>query len=136
MSPESFTRDVFLSHSAKDKAVRAPSLSASNGERAGVRCRNLHLAEPLRKDGRRNDSQSPTLNPQPLGGSDWAQLRLTHSQLSTLNPQPTGDPLNQERRFIPLRLDCAGLGRRRFIVLRDPRDAKKEILVTLNGENA
>jgi hypothetical protein len=53
MSEPAFTHDVFLSHSAKDKAVvRAPSLSASNGERAGVRCRNLHLAGRLRGDGR------------------------------------------------------------------------------------
>jgi hypothetical protein len=40
-------------------------------------------------------------------GSDWAQSRLPHSQPSTLNPQPAGDPLNQERRFIPLRPDDA-----------------------------
>ena len=47
--PENFQYDVFLSHSAKDKAVvRAASLSASIGERVGVRCRSLHL---LRKDG-------------------------------------------------------------------------------------
>ena len=39
-------------------------------------------------------------------GSDWAQL-LTLSQPSTLNSQPTGDPLNKERRFLPLRLDDA-----------------------------
>jgi len=48
---DEFTHDVFLSHSSKDKAVaRASSLSASNGERDGVRCRSLHL---LRKDGLR-----------------------------------------------------------------------------------
>ena len=47
-----FTHDVFLSHSAKDKAVvRASSLSASTGERAGVRCRSPQLAERLRQDG-------------------------------------------------------------------------------------
>jgi hypothetical protein len=40
-------------------------------------------------------------------GSDLAQTRLTHYQQSTLNHQPTGAPLNQERRFIPLRLDEA-----------------------------
>ena len=52
MSTEAYPYDVFLSHSAKDKAVvRASSLSASNGERAGVRCRSLHLAERLRADG-------------------------------------------------------------------------------------
>jgi hypothetical protein len=35
--PNEIQYDVFLSHGAKDKAVvRAPSLPASNGERAGV----------------------------------------------------------------------------------------------------
>jgi len=49
MSAESFTHDVFLSHSAKDKAVvRHSSLSASIGERAGVRCRSLGSADRLR----------------------------------------------------------------------------------------
>jgi hypothetical protein len=44
-----FQYDVFLSHSSKDKqVVRASSLSASNGERVGVRCRNPNS---LRKDG-------------------------------------------------------------------------------------
>ena len=68
MSALDFSYDLFLSHSAKDKAVvRASSLSASipfsasdgekvakpdevsseSGERAGVRCRNFHLAERL-----------------------------------------------------------------------------------------
>ena len=39
--PNDFPYDVFLSHSAKDKAVMLPfdSLSASAGERARVRCR-------------------------------------------------------------------------------------------------
>jgi hypothetical protein len=38
MSEPTFTHDVFLSHSAKDKTVvRVPSLPASNGEKAGVR---------------------------------------------------------------------------------------------------
>jgi hypothetical protein len=46
-----FQYDVFLSHSAKDKAaVRPSSLSASTGERAGVRCRRLDLAQRLRGD--------------------------------------------------------------------------------------
>ena len=43
--PADFQYDVFLSHSAKGRAVvRVPSLSASTGERAGVRCRKLQLA--------------------------------------------------------------------------------------------
>ena len=47
--PNEFTHDVFVSHSAKEKAVVRPfdSLSASAGERARARCRNLHLAERL-----------------------------------------------------------------------------------------
>ena len=50
--PNEFTHDVFLSHSAKDKAmVRLFSLSASTGERAGVRCRSLLFPERLRQDG-------------------------------------------------------------------------------------
>jgi hypothetical protein len=44
-----FQYDVFLSHSAKDEAVVRPSsLSAPTGERAGVRCPSLDLAERLR----------------------------------------------------------------------------------------
>jgi hypothetical protein len=46
-----FQYDVFLSHSAKDKAVvRTSSLSASTGERAGVSCRSLDLPERWRGD--------------------------------------------------------------------------------------
>ena len=53
MSAEAFTYDVFLSHSAKDKAAVRPfdSLSASAGERARVRCRSLSSAERFRADG-------------------------------------------------------------------------------------
>ena len=81
-----FQFDVFPSHSAEEKATVRP------------------LAERLRKDGLRNASQPSTINPQPLGASDWARL-LPLSQPSTLNLQPACDPLNKERRFIPLRLD-------------------------------
>ena len=45
MSDPDFTYAVFPSHSSKDKAVvPASSLSASNGERGGVRCRDGHFA--------------------------------------------------------------------------------------------
>jgi hypothetical protein len=45
MSDPDSIHDVFLSHKSKDKAaVFASSLSASNGERGGVRCRNGHFA--------------------------------------------------------------------------------------------
>ncbi|MGD0538273.1 MAG: hypothetical protein ABSC03_11580 [Verrucomicrobiota bacterium] len=60
--PVHFPYDVFLSHSAKDKAILRPLVER------------------------------------------W---RTFFHQPSTLNPQPACDPLNQERRFIPLRLDDA-----------------------------
>ena len=56
MSDGAFTHDVFLSHSSKDKAV--------------VRA----VAERLRQDGLCRNTQPSTLNYQPTGGSDWAQL--------------------------------------------------------------
>ncbi len=79
--PDAFQYDVFLSRSANDKPVVRP------------------LAEHLRKVGMRNDSQPSTINSQPLGGSDWAQLEAGTFRFR--------DPLNQDRRFIPLRLDDA-----------------------------
>ena len=111
MSEQVFPYDVFLSHSAQDKAVVRP------------------LAERLRKDGLKLWFDEWVLKPgdsipakieaglehsrvlvlcmsAQAFRSDWAQL-LTHPQPSTLNPQPTRAPLNQERRLIPLRLDDA-----------------------------
>ena len=110
--PDDFQFDVFLSHSAKDKAVvRFPSLSASNGERAGVRCRSVHLAEQLQQDGVRVWLDEEQIKP---GDSIPAKIEdgLEHSPFGfqslafSLQPLPC-DPLNQERRFIPLRLDDA-----------------------------
>ncbi len=77
--PDKFSYDTFLSHSAKDKAV--------------VRS----LAERLRADGLRRNSQPPH-------GSDWAQLE---SGTLRTGQRPFRDPLNKERRFLPLRLDDA-----------------------------
>ena len=132
--PDEFQYDVFLSHSAKDKAVVRP------------------LAERLRKDGlkvwfdewvlkagdqnsrlgsrRRESAQSSTFPGESVSGltsaatreqkieegleqsrvlvlcmsanafgSDWAQLEAGTFRFR--------DPLNKERRFIPLRLDDA-----------------------------
>ena len=99
---ENFQYDVFLSHSAKDKAV--------------VRS----LAERLRKDGLKVWFDEWVLKPGDsipakieeglehsrvlvlcmsanAFGSDWAQLEAGTFRFR--------DPLNQERRFIPLRLD-------------------------------
>ncbi len=104
--PDNFLYNVFLSHSAKDKAVVRP------------------LAERLRKDGPKvwfdeweikpGDSiPAPAKIEEGLEhsrvlvlcmsahafGSDWAQ-----SEAGTFRFR---DPLNKERRFIPLRLDNA-----------------------------
>ena len=93
MSEPTFTHDVFLSHSAKDKAVVRP------------------LAERLRKDGRQGKAECRRQKAEILHssffihpflrafGSDWAQLKAGTFRFR--------DPLNQERRFIPLRLDDA-----------------------------
>ncbi len=77
--PDEFPYDVFLSHSAEDKAVRP-------------------LAERLRADALLNNSQPSTFNSQPPRGSDWVQLESGTFRFR--------DPLNKERRFLPLRLDA------------------------------
>jgi small GTP-binding protein len=104
VSDENFTHDVFISHSTKDKATVRP------------------LAERLRRDGLRvwfdeweikpGDS-IPSKIEEGLErsrvlllcmsahgtGSDWAQMETYTFRFA--------DPLNKERRFIPLRLDDA-----------------------------
>ncbi|MGO8930856.1 MAG: toll/interleukin-1 receptor domain-containing protein [Limisphaerales bacterium] len=100
--PDQFQFDVFLSHSAKDKGVVRP------------------LAERLRQDGLRVWFGEWVLKPGDsipakieeglehsrvlvlcmsvnTFGSDWAQLEAGTFRFR--------DPLNKERRFIPLRLD-------------------------------
>ena len=102
--PGEFPYDVFLSHSAKDKAVVRP------------------LAERLRADGVKVWFDEWVLKPGDsipskieeglersrvlvlwmsanAFGSDWAQLESGTFRFR--------DPLNKERRFIPLRLDDA-----------------------------
>ena len=102
MSNEVFTHDVFLSHSSKDKAVVSP------------------LAERLQNDGLKVWFDEWEIKPGDhiqakieeglehsrvllfcmsanAFGSDWAQLESGTFRFR--------DPLNKERRFIPLRLD-------------------------------
>jgi hypothetical protein len=79
MSQSEFRYDVFLSHSAKDKAVVRPHPKAEGRRRtAGI----LH--------------SSFFLHPFPC---DWAQWEAGTFRFR--------DPLNRERRFLPLRLDDA-----------------------------
>ena len=95
--PDEFQYDVFLSHRTQDKAAVRP------------------LAERLRADGA---AQFGTRNSE-FGiarlclsantfGSDWAQLESGTFGRGNL---PFRDPLNKERRFLPLRLDDARIKR-------------------------
>jgi hypothetical protein len=102
--PDEFKYDVFLSHSSKDKAVVCP------------------IAERLRKDGLKVWFDEWVLKPGDsipakieeglehsrvlvlclsanAFGSDWAQLESHTFRFR--------DPLNKDRRFVPLRLDDA-----------------------------
>src|SRR5436305_4753819 len=100
--PDQFKYDVFLSHSAKDKAVVRP------------------LAERLRKDGLKVWFDEWVLK---VGESIPAEIEegLEHSRVLLLCMSANAfgsdwaqleagtfcfrDPLNKERRFLPLRLD-------------------------------
>ena len=125
-----FTYDVFLSHSAKDKAVVRPlaerlradgvkvsfdewvlkpavPLAHRMGEGSGVRAAKIE--EGPFKFGTRNSEfgiarlcmSAHTFD------SDWAQLESGTFRFR--------DPLNKERRFLPLRLDDAPIkGSNRF----------------------
>ena len=76
--------DVFVGHSTKDKAVARPP------------------AERLRKDGLKVPSNFGFAQPGMSAnafGSDWAHLEAGTFRFR--------DPLNQERRFIPVRFDDA-----------------------------
>jgi hypothetical protein len=93
--PGEFPYDVFLSHSAKDKRSKPPTLMHDTGGNAAVR----DVAKRLRKDGpmpkaegRRTKAEVP-LHPFP----DWAQLESGTFRFRDL--------LNKERRFLPLCLD-------------------------------
>ena len=125
---QDFQYDVFLSHSAKDKAVVRPlaerlrqdglkvwfdewvlkpegPLAHRMGEGAGVRAAKIEaglelstevpLAHRMGEGARRAGEGWPAH----AFGSDWGQLEAGTFRFR--------DPLNQERRFIPLRLDDA-----------------------------
>ncbi|MBW8876236.1 MAG: TIR domain-containing protein [Acidobacteria bacterium] len=122
--PDDFQYDVFLSHSAKDKAVVRP------------------IAERLRADGLRVWLDDWVIRPGDhvqakieeglehsrllvlcmsanAFGSDWAQLEAGTFRFR--------DPLNKERRFIPLRLDEAPIkGSLSQFLFIDWRTAERE----------
>ena len=102
--PDDFPYDVFLSHSAKDKAVVRPL--AERLRQGGVK---VWLDEWVLKPG----DSIPAKIEEGLDrsrvlvlcmsanafGSDWAQLESGTFRFR--------DPLNKERRFLPRRLDDA-----------------------------
>jgi hypothetical protein len=103
---QDFEHDVFLSHSAKDKAVVRPL--AERLRRAGLK---VWFDEWVIKPGDSipakieeglEHSRVLVLCMSALAfGSDWAQLESGTFRFR--------DPLNKERRFIPLRLDDAAI---------------------------
>ena len=109
-----FQFDVFLSHSAKDKAVVRDL--AARLKQDGVRVwldeeqiKPGHSMPAKIEEGLEHSRVLMLCMSANAFGSDWTQLRPTPSQPSTLNRQPIGDPLNKDRRFIPLRLDDASM---------------------------
>jgi len=103
MTPE-FEYDVFLSHSAKDKAVVRPLADRLRTDRLKVWFDEWLLEPrdsiPAKMDDGPEHSRAP-VPPTSAGafGSEWARPE-SHTF-------PFRDPPNKERRFIPLLLDRA-----------------------------
>jgi hypothetical protein len=119
--PDEFKYDVFLSHSAKDKAVvrplaerlrqdglkvwfdewiPSPAGAGEGGRRPGEGRGAKGDSIPAKiKDGLEHSRVLVLCMSAQAFGSDWAQLEAGTFRFR--------DPLNQERRFIPLRLDDA-----------------------------
>ena len=122
--PDDFSYDVFLSHSAKDKRSKPPTLIHDIGGNAVVR----PLAERLQADGVRGKAEGKRLKdeiplppsyfiPHPFPsrsrvlvlctsanafGSDWAQLE---SGTFRTGQRPFRDPLNKELRSMRFHCD-------------------------------
>jgi hypothetical protein len=99
-----FKYDVFLSHSSKDKAVvRAVAEKlCEDGIRVWLDDWEVHAGDSIPakvEDGLENSRVLVLCMSANAFGSDWAQLESHTFRFR--------DPLNKERRFIPLRLDDA-----------------------------
>ena len=104
-----FQFDVFLSHSAKDKAVlrELAARLQQDGVRAWLDEEQIKPGDsiPAKIGDRLEHSRVLVLCMSANAfGSDWAQLEAGMFGRGNL---PFRDPLNRERRFIPLRLDDA-----------------------------
>ena len=99
-----FQFDVFLSHRAQDKAVVRPLAERLRAD--GVKVwfdewaieSEVPLAHRMGEGARRAGEGCMSAN---AFGSDWAQLESGTVRFR--------DPLNKERRFLPLRLDDASI---------------------------
>ena len=107
--PDEFPYDVFLSHSAKDKAVVRSLAERLRAD--GVKVISKDEGGRMKAESKFRPS-SFILHPFPTVlcmsanafGSDGAQLE---SGTFRTGQRPFRDPLNKERRFLPLRLDEA-----------------------------
>ena len=106
--PDAFQYNIFLSHSAKDKAVVRPLAERLLAER--LRADGLKvwfdewvlkpvvpLAHQMGEGARRAGESCMSAN---AFGSDWAQVE---SGTLRTGQRPFRNPLNKERRFLPLR---------------------------------
>ena len=101
---QEFEYDVFLSHSAKDKAVVRPLAERLRADGLKVWFDELVIKPgdsiPAKIEAGLEHSRVLVLCMSAYAfGADWAQLEAGTFRFR--------DPLNQERRFIPLRLDDA-----------------------------
>lgn len=102
--PEEFKFDVFLSHSAKDKAVvrELAALLTKDGVRVWLDTEQIKPGDSIPakiEEGLEHSRVLLLCLSVNAFGSDWAQLESGTFRFR--------DPLNKDRRFIPLRLDDA-----------------------------
>ena len=102
--PDEFPYDVFLSHSAKDKALVRPFAERLRADGLKVWFDEWELKPgdsiPAKiEEGLEHSRVLVLCMSANAFGSDWAQLESATFRFR--------DPLNKERRFIPLRLDDA-----------------------------
>jgi small GTP-binding protein len=101
---DDFKYDIFLSHSAKDKAVVRPIADRlrADGLHVWLDDWEIHPGDSIPskiEEGLEHSRVLVLCMSANAFGSDWAQLEAGTFRFR--------DPLNKERRFIPLRLDAA-----------------------------
>src|SRR5262245_61726280 len=104
---DDFKYDVFLSHSAKDKEIVRPIAERLRADGLRVWFDEWKIRPRARKADRERKTEGGLEHSRALVfcmstnafGSDWAQLEAGMFRFR--------DPLNKERRFVPLRLDDA-----------------------------